>query len=347
MILPQTYAAALALMILSMLCWGSWANTYKASKWRFELYYFDFSVGVLVFALVLAFTAGSMGFDGFTFIDDMFHAGKRQWLYGFVGGVVFNLANLLLIGAIAIAGMAVAFPIAIGLALIIGVVMNYAIKPAGNPVMLFSGCALVVAAILVSAAAHKSISEIRHEAEAKAGRAKSTRRPAAVKGIVVALVSGILMGLFYPIVQKGTEGDLGLGPYSIATVFAVGVFLSTFVFNLFFMNLPLEGEPVDLMDYFRGSPRAHLMGFLGGGLWIVGAVASFAAAAAENVHIGPAVSYGMGQGSTLISALWGIFLWKEFRGGDAKVKALLGLMLVFFALGLGLIATAPLLVHSP
>ena len=346
MILPQTYAAALALMILSMLCWGSWANTYKVSKWRFELYYFDFSVGVLLFALVLAFTAGSMGFDGFTFIDDMFHAGKREWLFGFAGGVIFNLANMLLIGAIAIAGMAVAFPIAIGLALIIGVVWNYLIKPAGNPVMLFGGCALVVAAILVSAAAHKAISDIRHEAEAKAGRAKSTRRPAAVKGIIVALVSGVLMGMFYPIVQKGAEGDLGLGPYSVAVVFAIGVFLSTWVFNLFFMNLPIEGEPVDFMDYFRGSPRAHLMGFLGGGLWIVGAVSSFVAAAAENVHIGPAVSYGMGQGSTLISALWGIFLWNEFRGGDTKIKALLGLMLVFFALGLALVATAPLVTHS-
>jgi glucose uptake protein len=342
MILPQTYSAALALMILSMLCWGSWANTYKVSRWRFELYYFDFSVGVLVFALALAFTAGSMGFDGFTLIDDMFHAGKRQWLYGLAGGVVFNLANMLLIGAIAIAGMAVAFPIAIGLALIIGVVSNYLIKPAGNPMMLFSGCALVVAAILVSAAAHKAISDIRHEKEAKAGRAKSTRRPAAAKGVLVALVSGVLMGLFYPIVQKGTEGDLGLGPYAIALLFSFGVFLSTLVFNLFFMNLPLEGDPVEPMDYFSGSPRAHLMGFLGGGLWILGAVSSFVAAAAENVHIGPAVSYGMGQGSTLISALWGIFLWNEFRGGDAKVKALLGLMLVFFALGLGLVATAPL-----
>lgn len=342
MILPQTYAAALLLMILSMLCWGSWANTYKMSRWRFELFYFDFSFGLLVVALIIAFTAGSMGFDGFTFMDDLVHAGKRQWLYGFVAGAIFNLANMLLIGAIAVAGMAVAFPIAIGLALIIGVVVNYAIKPAGNPLMIFGGCALVMAAIMVSAAAHKFISDIRHEELAKAGRAKSTRRPAAAKGIVLALVSGVLMGLFYPIVQKGTEGDLGLGPYSIAVVFALGVFFSTLVYNLFFMNLPIEGEPVDFFNYFKGRPAAHLLGFLGGGLWIVGAVASFVAASAENVHIGPAVSYAMGQGSTLISALWGIFLWKEFRGADTRIKSLLAMMLVFFALGLTLVATAPL-----
>lgn len=342
MILPQTYAVALLLMILSMVCWGSWANTYKASKWRFELYYFDFSFGLLVFAFLIAFTLGSMGFDGFTFMDDLFHAGKRQVFYGLVGGVVFNLANMLLIGAIAVAGMAVAFPIAIGLALIIGVVSNYVIKPAGNPLMIFGGCALVVAAIMVCSVAYKFMAEIRHETEAKAGRAKSTRRPAVGKGVAIALVSGVLMGLFYPIVQKGTAGDLGLGPYAIAAVFAVGVFFSTLVFNLFFMNLPIEGDPVDFRDYFRGRGRAHLLAFFGGGLWMVGAVASFVAAGAETVHVGPAVSYAMGQGSTLISALWGILLWKEFSGADTRVKSLLVMMLVFFALGLTLVATAPL-----
>ena len=347
MILPQTYAVALCLMILSMLCWGSWANTYKASKWRFELYYFDFSVGLLAVALILAFTVGSMGFDGFTFLDDMFHAGKRQWFYGFLAGVVFNLANMLLMGAIAVAGMAVAFPVAIGLALIIGVVSNYVIKPAGNPTMIFGGCAMIITAILVCSTAYRYISNIRHEEAAKSGRAKSTRRPSVVKGVIIALVSGVLMGLFYPLIEKGKEGDLGLGPYSIAVVFAIGVFLSTFVFNLFFMNLPIEGDPVEFMDYFKGPLKAHLLGFAGGGIWILGAVASFVVASAEAVHVGPAVSYAMGQGSTLVSALWGILLWKEFRGADAKIKALLALMLVLFALGLTLVSMAPLSTPPP
>jgi glucose uptake protein len=342
MILPQTYAAALLLMILSMLCWGSWANTYKVSRWRFELYYFDFAVGVLAISLVIALTAGSMGFDGFTFMDDLTHAGKRQWFFGFLGGVVFNLANMLLVSAIAVAGMAVAFPIAIGLALIIGVVSNYAIRPVGNPELIFGGCGLVIAAILLSASAYRAIAVIRHEQEAKAGRAKSTRRPAAAKGILLSLASGVLMGCFYPLVAKGQQGDLGLGPYAISVMFAIGVFFSTFVFNLFFMNLPVEGEPLDFLDYFRGRPAAHLMGFFGGAIWIVGGVASFVASSAETVHIGPAVSYAMGQGSTLISALWGIFVWREFRGADPKTRALLGLMLVLFAAGLALISVAPL-----
>lgn len=347
MILPQTYAAALCLMVLSMLCWGSWANTYKASKWRFELYYFDFAVGLLAVAFLIAITAGSMGFDGFTFFDDMFHAGKRQWLYGFVAGVVFNLANMLLMAAIAVAGMAVAFPVGIGLALIIGVVSNYLIKPAGNPTLIFGGCALIIAAIIVCAMAYQFISNTRHEEEAKAGKAKSTRRPGVLKGVIIALVSGVLMGSFYPLIEKGKQGDLGLGPYAIAVLFAIGVFLSTFVFNLFFMNLPIQGEPLEFVDYFKGPPRAHLMGFLGGGIWILGAVASFAVASAEAVHVGPAVSYAMGQGSTLISALWGILLWREFRGADAKTKALLALMLILFAIGLTLVSMAPLSAQLP
>ncbi len=345
MILAQTYTVALALMILSMLCWGSWANTYKISKWRFELYYLDFSIGLLLVAVIAAFTLGSMGYDGFTFLDDMFHAGKRQWFYAFIAGVIFNLANMLLMGAIAIAGMAVAFPVGIGLALIIGVVGNYVIKPAGNPLLLFGGCLFIIAAILVCATAYKFISDVRHEEEARAGRAKSTRRPSSIKGIIVALVSGVLMGMFFPLVEKSKQGDLGLGPYSVAVLFAAGVFFSTFVFNLFFMNLPLQGDPVDFMDYFKGPPRAHLMGLAGGAIWIVGGIASFVAASADSAHVGPAVSYAMGQGSTLISALWGIFVWKEFRGGDAKVKAMLGLMLVLFALGLVLVSIAPLSVR--
>lgn len=347
MILPQTYAAALCLMVLSMLCWGSWANTYKASKWRFELYYFDFAVGLLAVAFLIAITAGSMGFDGFTFFDDMFHAGKRQWLYGFVAGVVFNLANMLLMAAIAVAGMAVAFPVGIGLALIIGVVSNYLIKPAGNPTLIFGGCALIIAAIIVCAMAYQFISNTRHEQEARAGKAKSTRRPGVLKGVIIALVSGVLMGSFYPLIEKGKQGDLGLGPYAIAVLFAIGVFLSTFVFNLFFMNLPIQGEPLEFVDYFKGPPRAHLMGFLGGGIWILGAVASFVVASAEAVHVGPAVSYAMGQGSTLISALWGILLWREFRGADAKTKALLALMLILFAIGLTLVSMAPLSAQQP
>lgn len=361
MILPHTYPAILALMILSMLSWGSWANTYKLTgKWRFELFYFDYAFGVLLAALVFAYTVGSLGInlssgpDGFSFWDDLMHADKHHWLYGFMGGVVFNFANMLLVAAISVAGLAVAFPIGIGLALIVGVGLNYLIKPAGHPAFLFGGCALIVGAIVVDALAYRALGMLRHEEAAKTGKAKSTRRGAPIKGVILALVSGLLMGTFFPLVEKGKEGDLGLGPYAICVVFAVGVFFSTFVFNMFFMNLPVEGEPVEFFDYFKGRTKQHLLGILGGAIWCTGATAAFVAAsanadtavgvagAAASTPIGPAVSYAMGQGATLISALWGILVWKEFKGADFKVKSLTAFMFVLFAAGLTLVSMAPL-----
>jgi glucose uptake protein len=345
MILPQTYTAALFLMILSMICWGSWANTYKlAGKWRFELYYFDFAAGLLLAAVVLAYTAGSLGFDGFTFSDDLMHAGKRQWLYGFAGGAVFNLANMLLLGAISVAGMAVAFPVGIGLALIIGVVLNFILRPAGNATLLFGGCVLVLIAILADAWAYAMMGRIEHETLARQGKAKSTRRPTRVKGVVISVIAGVLMGCFFPLVELGEEGDVGLGPYAVAVVFALGVFASTLVYNLFFMNLPIEGPPLELRDFFRETVIwQHLLGIAGGAIWCVGAVAAFVAAKAPaEVHVGPATSYAMGQGATLISALWGLLLWKEFKGGGTRVKTLIAVMLVLYACGLGLVSLAPL-----
>jgi glucose uptake protein len=343
MILPQTYAATLFLMILSMICWGSWANLYKmAGKWRFELFYFDYAIGLLITAVVVALTAGSMGFDGFSLMDDLMHAGRHQWFFGLAGGVVFNLANMLLMAAIAVAGMSVAFPVGIGLALIIGVGLNYLIKPAGNPALLFTGCVLVLVAILVDAFAYDALGKLRHERLARAGKAKSTRRPTSLKGVILALVSGLLMGSFFPLLEKGKEGENGLGPYAIALLFAVGVFLSTFVFNLFFMNLPVEGEPLELTAIFSSRPKQHLMGLAGGAIWCVGGIAAFVAASAPSeVHVGPAISYAMGQGSTLISALWGLLVWKEFADADTKIKSLIAVMLALFAIGLTLIALAP------
>src|SRR5690242_5940012 len=171
MILPQTYFATLVLMLFAMLCWGSWANTFKlAGKWRFELFYFDYAFGVFLAALVYALTVGSLGFDGFSFLDDLMHSGKRQWFYGFTGGVVFNLANMLLVAAISVAGLAVAFPVGIGMALVIGVVWNYALKPQGNPVLLFAGCAVIVAAIITDALAYRALGAIKFEELARAGK---------------------------------------------------------------------------------------------------------------------------------------------------------------------------------
>src|SRR5579885_2539996 len=334
MILAHTYPAALCLMLLSMVCWGSWANTYKmAGKWRFELFYFDYAIGVLAAAVLFAFTAGSLGFDGFSFQDDLMHASKHAWLFGFGAGVIFNLANMLLVAAIAVAGLAV----------VIGVVWNYLILPQGNPMLLFSGCAIVVGAIILDSMAYRSLELIKLVQLARAGKARSTRLEVSPKGLILSLASGLLMGSFYPLVEQGKKGDLGLGPYAIGFVFALGIFLSTFVFNLFFMNLPVEGRPVEMLEYFRGGWRQHLLGLAGGLIWCTGTIANFVAASTPpEVQVGPAISYALGQGATMVSALWGILVWKEFAGADTKVKALVAAMLGLFVCGLALVSIAPL-----
>ncbi|MDX2151667.1 MAG: hypothetical protein SFV54_13095 [Bryobacteraceae bacterium] len=351
MILPETYVAALALLILSMTCWGSWANTQKlAGKWRFELFYFDYAFGVLAMAAILAFTFGSMG-DGLSVLDNLSITGKRNIFYGFAAGVIFNLANMLLVAAIAVAGLAVAFPVGIGLAMVIGVVWNYALNPQGNVYMLFGGMTLVLAAIVLDALAYKAHARIRAAAAPappagvsihQRGKQRAAK-PSGLKGILLSVFAGLLMGSFYPLVEMSKQPEmLGLGPYSVGFVFAIAVFLSTFVFNLFFMNLPVEGDPVPFAAYFKGTVRQHLLGIVGGCIWCVGTISNFVASSApESVNVGPAVSYALGQGATMISALWGLLVWKEFAGADGKVRGLIGAMLVLFLAGLATISLAP------
>jgi glucose uptake protein len=343
MVLPQTYGAALLLIIVSMLCWGSWANTFKLSgKWRFELFYYDYSVGVLIAATIYALTLGNFGADGFAFAEDLAHAGRRQLFFGGVGGVVFNLANMLLVAAISLAGLSVAFPVGIGLALVIGVIWNYILKPQGNPTLLFSGAAIVMGAIIVDAFAYRALEAGK---AAKQSAAQGPRKTTG-KGIVLSLVSGVLMGSFFPLVEMGKAGSPGLGPYAIGFVFALGVFLSTFVFNLFFMNFPIEGAPVAISEYFKGTGRQHLLGIVGGLIWATGTIANFVAASApESVQVGPAISYGIGQGATMVSALWGLLVWKEFAGAGPRVRLLVAVMLILFVCGLGLVSVAPLYVQ--
>jgi len=343
MILPSTYFGTLLLLLLCMLCWGSWANTFKLTRnWRFELFYFDYSLGVVLAAIIASLTFGNLGFDGFSFMDDLRHAGLRQDAWAMAAGGVFNLANMLLVAAISIAGMAVAFPIGIGLALIIGVVWTYAINPTGNKELLFGGTAVIVAAIIVDALAYRNYALLRSRQAAREGKARMMRKSMSTKGIIISLVAGILMGSFYPLLQNAMIPDIGLGPYAVTFVFSLGVFFSTFVFNLVFMNLPVEGAPVEIGDYFKGSLKSHALGILGGMVWAVGLISNLAASAAEGpAKAGPAESYGIGQGATMVSALWGIFVWREFAGADGRVKALVAGMLILFVAGLAMVSIAP------
>jgi glucose uptake protein len=290
---------------------------------------------------------GNLGYDGFSFLDDLMHAGKRQWLYGFMAGVIFNLANMILMSAISVAGMAVAFPVGIGVATIVGTTLAYAANSTGNPALLSAGCALLAAAVVAAALAYRFHALLRHEALARAGKAASTRRPSSIKGIVLALVSGLLMSLFVPLVDSARQSEIGLGPYAVAVVFAIGVFVSTFVFNVFLMNLPVEGEPLEVLDVLKSTPKQHLLGLVGGILWCTGMVSSLAAAAAPaNAHAGTVAGYLLAQGFPLIAALWGVLLWKEFKGSDLRVKTLAVFIFLLFACGLLVISQASLHVRT-
>jgi len=326
---PQTYLMDLLLMLLSMLCWGSWANTMKACPgYRFQLFYWDYVLGLLAGALLWGLTLGSLGSSGEPFFANLLQADSTHLLLAIAGGAIFNVANLLLVAAIDIAGLAVAFPIGIGLALVVGAVSSYILAPGGNPRVLFAGIALVCAAIVLDALAYRM--------------REAGRKALSIRGVVISLIAGLLMGSFYPFVSKAMTGEHALGPYAIALIFAIGVALCAVPVNLLLMRKPLDSSaPVAMADYGRARGSWHLWGVVGGVIWCSGAVFNFVASKANMV--GPAVSYSIGQGATMISAAWGVFVWREFAQAPPRAKTLLAFMFLLFLCGLTAVALAPVL----
>ncbi|MGC2402159.1 MAG: GRP family sugar transporter [Acidobacteriaceae bacterium] len=325
---PQTYAIALSFMIISMLCWGSWANTIKlCPQYRFQLFYWDYVLGLILGTMVLGMTMGSLGQTGRPFLADITASDGHHIGLAVIGGVIFNVANLLLVAAIDIAGLAVAFPVGIGLALVVGAVSNYILAPAGNPLLLFGGIALVVTAIVLDAAAYRL-----REAE---------RQKISFRGVVISLVAGLLMGCFYPFVSRAMSGDAAPGPYATSFFFSLGVGACALIANSLLMRYPLDGkQPVSITGYAQAQTAWHLLGIAGGLIWCAGAVLNFIASRANIV--GPAVSYSIGQGATMISAAWGVFIWHEFSAAPSRAKTLLAWMFAVFLCGLTAIAIAPL-----
>jgi len=318
-------------MLLSMVCWGSWANTQKADAgWRFELFYLDYNLGLLACAAVLGLTFGNLhpGAPD-SFFANLSSASPRSLLEALAGGVVFTIGNLLLVAAISIAGMAVAFPVGSGLGLVLGAVLNYLVAPSGNPVLIFSGIALVCAAIALDALAYRD-----HAKTAGAGASTST-----AKGLILSIFGGIGAGLFYPLIAKSLTGAGHLNPYTVNVVFGLGAAVSAIPVAYVFMRWPVAGAQLRLHDYFAGRVSLHAWGVFGGLVWGVGTLANFVASSVP--MIGPATSFSMGEGNTMISALWGVFVWREFSGATRGTRLLLALMFFAFLLGLTSIALAP------
>ena len=325
---PETYAIALSFMVLSMLCWGSWANTVKLCPgYRFQLFYWDYVIGLFVGALAWGLTLGTAGSTGRPFFQDLAAIPHSNLLFALIGGIIFNVANLLLVAAIEIAGLAVAFPVGIGLALVVGAVSSYILSPNGNPLMLFGGIVLVVAAIVCDAVAYR-LREREHLAMSR-------------RGVLISLLSGLLMGSFYPFVSRAMSGSNAPGPYAVSFCFVVGVGLCAIPFNYLLMRRPLDAQAPVTMSGFSAAPFSwHLWGIVGGAIWCTGGVFNFVASRAHIV--GPAVSYSIGQGATMISACWGVFIWREFSSAPVRAKTYLLWMFVLFLFGLTLVALAPI-----
>jgi glucose uptake protein len=323
MFTPHSLGTALFMMITSAICWGSWANTYKGvKKYRFELFYWDYAFGIFLISLILALTMGSTSNDASSFLNNVHSADTTNIVSTMVGGAIFNLANLLLVAAIDMAGLAVAFPVGIGIALVVGVVSSYALQPKGNAVLLAAGVLCALIAVVMDGKAYGSL--------AIAGRTVSK------KSIVVCVVSGVLMGLWAPFVARAMTNGNTLGPYSIAVFLTLGALLSCLLWNIYFMKHPLVGEPVNFSAYFSGPVSGHALGLLGGFIWGIGMVFNLVAAS----FTGVAISYAIGQSAPMVAALWGVFAWKEFAGAPGKARVYLALMFVFYCLGILLVARA-------
>jgi len=333
MILVHSYSIAVALCILTMFCWGSWANTLKMEppSYPFSLFYWDQAAGYLLLPALVGLTFGSFGHEGRTLFEDLRQGSAGSYGWAVVGGFVFNLANILFMAALDIAGMAVAFPIAIGIALVEGVLINYIAQPKGNPALIFGGVALITLAIILDGLAYRNC------------QSRNNEPGQLVKGISLALSGGILMGLFYFLVQRSISPSFDrlqpgtFGPYAAVLVFSAGTFVSNFIFNTWFMGHPVKGPRATYADYFRsGTGKSHLIGILGGVIAALGMTSNVIASKAAS----PAIAYGLGQGGTMIAAIWGVCIWKETKGASGATQVMIGFMFAFFLTGLILLVTA-------
>jgi len=221
--------------------------------------------------------------------------------------------------------MAVAFPVGVGLALVIGTLGSYIDTPKGNAALLFAGVALILAAMAISSAAHRRLPKTV---------------TGGTHGTLFAILAGCLMGFFYPQLARAispafVSGEIEPGmltPYAALLVFGVGLVASNVVINTVFMRV----GGLSYADYFRGSARVHATGLAGGFIWMIALELNVLASGVA----GPAISYALGQGAALVASLWGIFIWKEFRAAPPGTNKLLAAMILGYLAGIVAIGTA-------
>lgn len=345
MILPQTYLLALILLILGVVCWASWVNLFKLSTWRYELFHVDVALGVMLAAVIYGFTIGNIGFDGLAVMDDLSHAGKRQWLFAMGGGALLNLGTMLIVGALSVAGMAVAWPIGVGLGLALGVFVPRWFAGGAHRGMVLAGVACSLAAMWFAGWSYASYLAEQYAAAPRDPKKRAPARPSALKALLLCTAGGMLMALSFPLFEKSRIGEIGMGPYSMGLLMAMGVLGCTVVAGIFLMNLPVEGEPLEIAEYFRGKIKNHILGWIAGLMWGTGTIVVFVVnAATSESHLALAHGFNYYQAVPLLTGLFGVVAWREFAGSRSKGKILLALLLVAISAALlaASAATTPL-----
>ncbi len=350
MILPASQEATLALLVISLICWGSWANTLKlAGKWRFELYYYDFAIGFAVLAVVAAFTGGSLNSGELTFQDNFLITGYRNMVYVIAAGAVFNLGNMLLAATIAVAGLSIAFTITFAAALVVSTAWSLIFEAPGGFLLSLCGAALLLAALVIGASAYSKYLIAQAQAARKDApqldprvkHAKASRSRGTALAVTLGIAGGIALGLFRPLLDVGREGENGVAPYGLALLFAAGIVISTAILDPFFLTFPVAGDPIGMSDYFKGNGKQHSLGFLGGvvagAAFLAGMLALGAPSAAQTAAM---PSYALSQGGPVLAVAWGLFVWREFKNAGQRSRLLFQLMWILLALGVGLLAVA-------
>ncbi len=349
MLLPNTATAVLVALLIALIGWGSWACFYKATKRnRFEFLAYDFTWGVVLASVVAAFTLGMFDNKDLTFQDNFLLAGRRQMAWAFGSGIIFNLANMMLLAATSVSRMSMAFPVAFGFAWAIGSIWDLAFRPGVNPMLAAAGAVVVVVAAILAYiayrwylvdAAHRAIKALSADPRAKATIPKDET---GIKGMVLAVIAGLAFSLFFPAMRQATEGDNGVSPYGAVLFLAAGVFGSSIIFVPFFLNFPVRGKPLTVRQYFKLEKGQHINGVLAGIVWTAGLLGGLVTVGLPAAILpSPLVAYLLNHSAPLLTAAFGLVLYRDLPEAPTKVHAMMGAMFVMMLAGMGMIALAP------
>ena len=337
MFIIQQTGLAIGVCLLAMLCWGSWSNGQKLAaqaKVPITQFYRDYVLGIALLTVLVVATLGSIGHEGRPFLADVRQAEWGRLGLALAAGVVFNLGNQLLVAGIQSAGLAIAMPVGSGIALALGLVVNYIAEPKGNLWLLVAGGALVLVSLGCSAGAYAK----KQNASDQQDDNKSSSQ-----GLFIAGAAGIANGFFFWMVTSPLAKDFAhpaagkLTPYTALALFVGGILASNPVVEQVLRHFADSPEAAQVR-YREVPARQHAVGIGSGVVWGVGMAALLLA----STEAGSAISFGLSQGATIVAVLWGLFTWHEFRDAPAPAFRWLWAMGVAYVLGVGLIVLARL-----